>query len=55
MRGIDWLAITCGLVLLFLVGLLWYVKPTPVLWLLGSVAWACVTFPAFMWYITQRG
>jgi hypothetical protein len=55
MKELDGLAIICGLVLLFLVGLLWYVKPSPALWLLGSAAWACVTYPAFMWYITRRG
>jgi len=54
MRVIDWLAITSGLALLFLVGLLWYVKPGPALWLLGSVAWACVIYPAFFWYVTRE-
>lgn len=55
MRGIDGLAIIGGVVLFGLVGLLWYVRPSPAMWLLVSVAWAGVAYAAFMWYITRRG
>ncbi len=55
MRGLDWLAAIVGLLLFLLVGLLWFVKPSPVMWLAGSFAWACVAYPAFFWYVTREG
>ena len=55
MRGIDLFAVVIGIALFGLIGLLWYVRPSAGMWLLGSLAWAGVTYPAFMWYITRRG
>ena len=54
MRGMDWLAVIIGVLLFALDGLLWYVRPSDAMWLLGSVAWGCITYPAFMWYVTRR-
>jgi len=51
--GRDILAVLCGAVLFALVALLWYVRLSPVLWLLGSFAWAAVAYPAFMYYVTR--
>jgi len=53
MRDIDRLAIIVGILLFGLVGLLWYARSSPGLWLLGSVVWACVSYAAFMWYVTR--
>jgi hypothetical protein len=53
MRGLDLLAILLGILLFGLIGSLWYLRPGSVLWLLGSLAWACVSYPAFMWYVTR--
>ncbi len=53
MKGRDLLAIFCGAVLFALVALLWYVRPSSELWLLGSLAWAAIAYAAFMYYVTR--
>jgi hypothetical protein len=53
MKPLDLLATVVGILLFGLVALLWYARPGPGLWLLGSVAWAAVTYPAFMYYVTR--
>lgn len=51
-RGLA--AILAGVVLFIAVALLWYVRPSPVLWLLGSLFRAGVTYPLFFWYVTRE-
>jgi hypothetical protein len=50
----DVAAILVGAVLFVLVALLWYVRPSPALWLVGSLLWAGVAYPLFFWYITRE-
>ena len=43
-----------GAVLWFVLnGLLWYSRPSPMLWLLGSAVLGVVFFAAFLWYVTR--
>ena len=41
------------LVWFLLVGLLWYVRPGDVAWLLGSLALGALYITAFWWYVTR--
>jgi hypothetical protein len=34
-------------------GLLWYARPSPTTWLLGSAVLGIVFFAAFFWYVTR--
>jgi hypothetical protein len=34
-------------------GLLWYARPSPITWLLGSAVLGIVFFSAFFWYVTR--
>jgi hypothetical protein len=34
-------------------GLLWYARPSPIAWLLGSAVLGIVFFSAFLWYLIQ--
>jgi hypothetical protein len=34
-------------------GLLWYVRPSPTLWLLGSAVLGIIFFSAFLWYLIR--
>jgi hypothetical protein len=43
-----------GCVLWFaLNGLLWYARPSPIMWLLGSAVLGIVFFSAFLWYLIR--
>ena len=43
-----------GTILWFvLVGLLWYMHPGEVTWLVGSLVLGIVYFVGFFWYVTQ--
>jgi hypothetical protein len=44
---------TGTLVWFFLVGLLWYVRPGDVVWLLGSLVLGALYMVAFWWYVTR--
>lgn len=37
----------------FLIGLLWYAKPSGEIWLIGSVALGAIWFYGFFWYVTN--
>ena len=54
MKGIDWLAIFVGAVMFALVGMLWYARPSDVMWLAGSVIWGVVAFTLLYWYTGKR-
>jgi hypothetical protein len=41
------------LVWFLLVGLLWYVRPGDVAWLLGSLVLGAIYMTAFWWYVTR--
>jgi hypothetical protein len=49
----DVLAIIVAAAWFALNGLLWYAKPSPTLWLLGSIVLGVVFFAAFLWYVTR--
>lgn len=34
-------------------GLLWYARPSPMLWLLGSALLGVIFFAAFLWHVTR--
>jgi hypothetical protein len=36
------------------VGLLWYVRPGEIAWLVGSLLLGAIWFAAFAWYVTRR-
>jgi hypothetical protein len=36
-----------------LVGLLWYMRPSDVMWLVGSLVLGAVNFSGFLWYVTR--
>ena len=36
------------------IGLLWFVRPSDVLWLLGSAVLGVVFFGGFLWYLIAR-
>jgi uncharacterized membrane protein len=43
-----------GCILWFVLnGLLWYARPSPTAWLLGSVLLGIAFFTAFLWYVTR--
>ena len=44
-------AVVGTLLWLLLVGALWYVRPSDLVWLLGSVMLGVCYFSAFMWYV----
>jgi hypothetical protein len=52
-RGNDFIAAAGGIVALIALILLWRARPSNELWLIGSLLWAGVTYPAFFWYVTQ--
>jgi len=37
----------------FLIGTLWYIKPSDAIWLLGSLALGAVWSTGFLWYVTR--
>jgi hypothetical protein len=44
-----------GIVIWFgLIGLLWYVRPSDLLWLLGSAIWGVIFFAVFFFYLLWR-
>ncbi len=48
------LLMALGTILWFvLVGLLWYVRPGEVSWLVGSLVLGAAYFAAFGWYVTR--
>jgi hypothetical protein len=53
-KGKDVIAITGGIVALIALTLLWRARPSDVFWLIGSLLWAGVTYPAFFWYVTRN-
>jgi hypothetical protein len=53
-KGRDIIAIAGGIVALVALILLWRARPGDELWLLGSLVWAGITYPAFFWYVTRN-
>ncbi len=46
-------AIGANVLWFFLVGVLWYIKPPELIWLIGSLAWGVTWFIGFLWYVTH--
>jgi len=53
MRMLDFAAVIVGVVLFCALAALWSVRPGAGIWLLGTVVWAGVAYPAFMYYVTR--
>jgi cyanate permease len=54
-RQMRQLVAVLGCILWFaLNGLLWYARPSPITWLLGSAVLGIVFFAAFFWYVTRN-
>ena len=47
------LMIVATIVWFVLIGLLWYLRPSDVIWLVGSLALGVVYFVGFLWYVTR--
>jgi hypothetical protein len=53
-RQMGQLVAVLGCILWFaLNGLLWYARPSPIIWLLGSAALGIVFFSTFLWYLIR--
>jgi hypothetical protein len=48
------LAVAGTVVWFALVGLLWYARPSELVWLRGSLVLASAYFLGFFWYVTRR-
>lgn len=53
MRFPDFAAVVVGVVLFCALAALWYARPSAGLWLLGTVVWGAIAYPAFMYYVTR--
>jgi len=52
-KGRDIIALAGGLVALVALIALWRARPGDELWLLGTLVWAGITYPAFFWYVAR--
>lgn len=53
-KGRDIIALAGGLVALVALIALWRARPSDEFWLLGTLVWAGITYPAFFWYVTRN-
>jgi hypothetical protein len=53
-RQMGHLIAVLGYILWFVLnGLLWYARPSPITWLLGSAVLGIVFFSTFLWYLIR--